>query len=415
MLIAGSAWAAPVGIPEVDAAQSAVEAQASKLGSARAALLQARSKYEALGHRIAARKATATPQDAILADLLRDSLAAGRALDARAKRRDAAAQAMGTSIRAAIAAIDRNIEGLRPGLKRGARRARAKVARQLKALVSTRNALRSQLAALASTRTAQRQWVQYEVEVDPLDGPHELGAKADFIEDTRDRFLAKRRALTSLIADAKQEREIARAAANFRTDVSHFDEDVRVGRVTRKGTETALTVAPKSSGRAAADSDGDLPTLAAGAQQESGSPSPADMTPGAGPAPPEPAAPPTAPPAAGFDDSANQRANTGATGAGGGGATHDPSPQSNEAAPQAPSAPAAPAINDPSLPRQINADVLLNLNVYGLDTSRVDVDQLEALLEDLTLLDAYLGQRAKHIRDRADQLDADEAQTLGDD
>lgn len=421
LLSAAPAWAAETGIPDVDQATSAVKQQRVAVNRSRAALVEARAKYESLGEAIAAKKAAGGE----VSELLRASLTAGRTLDNEAQRRDSAVADLGVSIEAAIASIDQNIELQRPGLKRGSRRERARVARLLRTLIGARNDMKAQLAELARTRApSRRAWAEYEVQADPLDGPDELGAKADFLDDTRDKFLAKRRALSELIADARQERDIARASANFRTDRSHFDDSVRVGRVTRRGTPSrAITISGKNEGPEAhqrttgAAGDGNQPAdVAAGARQ------PGDDAPNQGAPPPAPAAPPMEPdanlsgqaPQAGFEganqqDSDNNRA---ADPSGGGGAA--PVPPTNEAQPTVPTlSVAAPVAGQASLPRQIDADLLLNLNVHDLDVSQVDVTELESLLENLTLLDAYLGQRAEKLRTAAEQLDADEAESLG--
>ena len=192
---------------------------------------------------------------------------------------------------------------------------------------------------------------------DAGDGPTELSLKADFVEDTRDKVIKKRRALIALLAEARQEREIAQVAQDFRTDVTLFDEETRQGRVLRQqgGPSGAL-------------------------EQRNGTDNPTPATPN-GPELVDP------------DDGEFL----------GGG---DPSGPPNQPT-VTPSAPSGPS---PS--RTIDPDVLLNMRVEDLAAGALDVSTLQKYVEDLRALEGFLSGQADALRKRADLLEADEARDL---
>lgn len=367
------------GSPTVARALVAIDAATQSFETAQRALDAARARHEELAHRITALKRVSTGASATLSTLLEASVTAERELTARAAARDKAKAEVERRATASVQLIDAEIIALRPSLK--VPEARAEAARQLKALVADRDVARAALARLARTESSTpKAWAQYEVKVEDLDGPADLREKADFVEDTRDKLRKKRAALERLVADARQSREIARASANFRTELGLFDEQARTGRVARSSEAGATNVLSDSTSTREETNQAapETPPVAAvnppGRAAEPESPADGLTGPGFG-ATPAPAPPPT-----------GQPSTTGA-----------PSVAAPQAAP---------------LPKSVDPTQVLNLDIGALGAGQ-DVASLEALLRDLQAIDRFLDARAAQIRQRAEALEADESQALG--
>lgn len=255
-----------------------------------------------------------------------------------------------------IRRVDRQIRALVPKLKTGPLAERRRAARTIRGLTTERDTLRGRLSRRTSQESDRRTWAEYEVEIEPLDGPAELNDKADFVEDTRDKLAKKRQALAVLIREARQEREVARAAQAFARDVRLFDEESRGTRVGRSGS------GPTARQNVADDA-------------------------------PEADAPLAAPPGAGFDNE-----NPGNRGG------EDPT-----TSPPPPSTPAPSSPVTPVFPREISPDVLINLRVGDLaDNPEIDLTTLRRLERELAQLDGFLRKRARKIRSRAKELEHSE-------
>lgn len=296
--------------------------------------------------------------------LLKQSVGAEGTLAAARNEARRAEARFDRALKGAIRAIDTEIRRRVPELKQGPIAARRAAAHHINALRTARKTLRTEAARLAQSREREKAWAQYRVRVEAQDGPSELTEKADFVEDTRDKVVRKRQALIQLLGEARQEREIAQVARDFRTDVTLFDEEARDARVLRQSAnpETVATVGqdtPNSDERGGLESAPSLdddsfadvpnPTGATPPALDQGTPSTPRVDPGGG-------------------------ASVG-------------------------------------LPA-VNPDVLLNLRVEDLAAGALDVATLERYVEDLRALEQFLSEQAEALRKRADTLEADEARDL---
>lgn len=429
-LVLGVALALTLAAPTVLAAPAGATSAEVELGrrradwqSARAARDALAAEHEALAERIATLRRAGAKGEARgqLETLLRESVDLTARVEAGARRTEAAAAALRAGVAEAVRGLDAEILRQKPGLTRGSPAERAATARALKALIARRQSARDALAGLeAESANPPRHWAQYQVRIDPLDGPEELASKADFLDDTRDKFGRKRGELIGLLAEARQARDVARAASNFQTDVRHFDDELRTGRVTRQSA-TALSTSDRGTPAPQAPSQGsgefaDAAGSGGGASRGSGAttgapgggaasppPAPSDPGTGAGGAPNSGGSDPTGALSGGGGGSESTRDDLdGATAGGGtgGGATALPSAVLGTSGVSGP------------LPRQIDPDALLNLSVSRLRGGELDVETLEALVDDLQRLDAYLRARAELIRQRAARMESDERRTL---
>lgn len=367
--------------PAVSQAQKKVTSALSRFESAKDGLENTRSDAEALEHRIAALKRLrakgATAGDAELASLLRESVASDASLREGTKAVEARDADVRRAVVEAFAAIDARIKELKPRLYQGELESRRTIARNIEELLSLRKELGRVITRLRATSSVPGQWSQYQVKIDPLDGPQELGEKADFVDDTRDRFQKKLEQLRALIKDAREEQDLSHAASAFQTDTRIFDEEDRSGGRVSKNRPTTDT-----------RSGGGDETL-----QQPNSPAPQD---------------PAQEPANGFAESpadiADGPADKGTIrGDGSQSAIQPPS-----------SAVTTGGGSETSLSsKQIDPNMLLNLRVESLAGGAADLSTLEAWARDLERLDGFLKARANELRKRGKQLEADEAKALG--
>lgn len=378
ILVAAPAFAGGE-IPAITAAADAVVA----LRKAEKSYQDALSGGEELAHRLAAMKRLRGEQklgtSGALEDLLRTSQAAEKALAEKAEARNAAKRDAEKKTALAMEAIKAKKGSLRSGLLSKNPAERTEAAKKLRELEASYNELQSQLASVSVERALPRAWKQYEVKIDPLDGPAELREKADFVDDVRDKFLRRKREVEARLTEARQEREVARLAKDFRTETTLFDEQSvssRVARTAGSGAERAATLADNKSG----DVLGSRTT-------------PPPLGAVSGP-------PPSPPPQGAAQDGAFSapESNPGLSGVPTGGSASE--------------AVRPPALSAPVLPRQLDLNGLLNLSSKDLDKN-LDVDALEALLKDLGQLEAFLSSRAGTIRSRAATLESDETRAKG--
>ena len=346
-----------------------------QLQAARVRVSQMRLRQAALASRITVLKGGESKGAARgeLASLLRASLAADAEMKTALSRQGDARADVEQAVRRGVSHIDREIRSWVPKLKAGPVADRRAAARHINDLRAARRHLRDILTDLDDPSAApKRAWARYQVKIAPLDGPAELDEKADFVEDTRDKLKRKRFALAKLLKEAKQEREIARAARDFDTYVRIFEEENRNVRVTQRSASN-----DKLNETASPPPGGSEEVLA-------GSPGGPAMGNNQG----------TESPPNGFQDS-----------------VQDPTSRYNgrDDSP-------TPTTQSPTQPqvilRDVNADVLINLRVDELATQELDLATLQRLIAELEELDGYLGSQAKDIRKRARTLEADENRRL---
>jgi len=355
--------------------------------AARRELARTRARHGELAGRITALKRQGPPGGE-LQRLLRASLAAEHQLEAALSQVGRARANVQRTVRGSVGRIDQEIRSLVPKLKAGSLADRKAAARRINQLRDDRKALRDTLSALEDTRaTPRRDWSKYQVQVEPLDGPSELDEKADFVEDTRDKLGQKRQALASLLREARQEQQIARAARDFDTYVRIFDEEARSDRVTRQ---------PNNRGATLQTTAAEGPSAGADSQNES-------FSGGRGTDVPNTTNPPQS-----VGNTVDPNLNTGTNGPGT--AVTDDT-LGNKGAVQSPTV-VSPEANAPSVARDINADLLLNLRVSELEGQDLDLATLQRLIAELEDLDGFLAAQAASIRQRARSIEADEARDL---
>lgn len=355
------------------------------LDHAEKAVATTHEQQATLEHRIDALKRLEAdnrlPNRGELERLLRRSVEAEQNLTERQRAVDVAHDELVRWARRTTRRIDAEVKRRVPDMKRGALAQRREAARDIQRLLT----FRKELETLGRRDDAgAEKWSQYvDVKIDPLDGPAELADKADFVEDTRDKFERKRAAIRTLLDDAKRERAIQRAASEFRSDLSLFDEESRSVRVPRTG-------ASASAERTAVES-------------------PQSNDDGRFSAPPssDPASPTTpqngaAAPAPGFQNvDESVRTDLGAE------APRDsvtvgataPRPTVTESAPT------------PTIVRGLDAQSLITLRVEDLDRQNLTPATLRKLIAELDELDRHLAAQAERLRKRARALEADEARS----
>ncbi|MBI2375049.1 MAG: hypothetical protein HYV07_13715 [Deltaproteobacteria bacterium] len=325
-----------------------------------------------------------------LEDKLAESVVASNRAQQLAKTERTARTELARRVTAAVSLIDAQLLVERPRLKAADVNERVRTAQAMKALIELRARLKKALAAPSSSKAGLGLPA---VEIDPLDGPEELREKADVADDQRDRVGRKIAALSALIADVRQEREVARAAGSFQRDATLFDEEGRSPRVAQKTAPARTTTEPnKSTPPAAAALDdraqegaSDVVGLPTAGRASGGSESDFAAAP-SGPLEPE----------------AND-------------ALSSPTVRISAAADGAPLAPSVSSkgfsgLEAPSAQaaKSIDPSSLLSLKVEDLEASKADLASLEKLLAELARLESHLGSTAKQIRARAERLEADE-------
>lgn len=235
-----------------------------------------------------------------------------------------------------------------------------------------------QLSLAERHDSTPKDWEKYDQKPGANDGPEELRAKADFVADHRDKFKKKRLELLKLIDEARQERELARLAANFQQDAFLYDENARSGRVARGSRDLAAAGVANETTRSDNDS----------AAREPG------------------AAPLANPPAADNQDPSAFLGNAEGRG------TEPPKNEDVGASPgPSPAATRSSAAGSPSLgssvplPREFNPTALLNLEISRIDAASVSLEQLISTLKNLEKLDDLLARREAELSTKATQLE----------
>lgn len=384
--------AAPLSIPTLR--QTSQDRRAT-LAAREQSVVTLREQQAVLAHRITALKrleaANRLSNTAELERLLSQSVEAERTLAERQRDVETERRDLNAWVKRTTQQIDVEVKQRVPAIKKGSAKSRKKAARRIKALLSLRKEIESVAREKSDDGTAK--WSRYvDVKIDPLDGPAELADKADFVEDTRDKYEKKRAAIREMLADARRESAIRRAASEFRSDLSLFDEESRSVRVTRGTANRAANEG--------ADFSGGEPTSVRG--------------PGVGQAPPpsnQESAPPTDAPTL----TAGERDDT--TG------FMDPTsvaiPQQDglkvgtgNPVPAATPPPVGGAVT-PSIVRGLDAQALIKLRTDELGDKNLAPETLEQLLQELEALDRHLAAEAERLRKRARALEVDEANARG--
>ena len=344
------------------------------------------SKYQELAHRIAQlKKSRATGvANRNLQSLLRQSVRAESELEQLTQQRSISVSKCESNLRTALRNVDALIGDEKALLRSSSKATRVRAARKIRQLLNQRRELRKLEITLRTTSSTPKQWKQYQVKIDPLDGPQELREKAEFLEDTRDKLKRKRDKVLELLKEKRQLLALAKAANQFATEVGTFDETIRSGRVERNATNR-LSAAPSTSpdrfSSNEAASSGPRSTSSASSQDQGSAPSPAvdsssDLT----------GAP---------NESPNDVATAGAQ-------SSNPIGQSI----QDPQQSASTWLN------QVNADALVNLDILSLSSGQVEFQDLEKIMSNLEQLDLYLKSQSSSIRTRARKIENDEKRAL---
>ena len=157
---------------------------------------------------------------------LQDLLAQSRELSGRLTgldRRIRAASQAGARSRAGLAAaLDAEIRGIQHQLSEAA--ADRGAARKL---VERLEAMRRERASLAEHQPLGPVPRAATVTADPLDGPRELRAKADFLKDSADKLHLAARELATRAAALVRDRDLVRSLREFVAEHALFDEEER--------------------------------------------------------------------------------------------------------------------------------------------------------------------------------------------
>jgi hypothetical protein len=410
--------------PEVEGAKARVDGAVQAWEASVHQQSGTRSRYEALEHRISELKKASAGRSfsgsSELDKLLKESVGAGEALRADDQSVASSAGRVTARVQEAIALVDARIKALAPAMKQGPLDSRKRAAHEITELTDLRRELK-QIAGKVEGAALPKAWSRYEVKVDPLDGPSELQEKADLLDDQSDKFRKKREELTRLIQEAKEEQTIAKAGAEFRTDARHFDEEARLGRITRQSDKTsggaaAPTSLADTTGSRTTNKTADVPT-----QQ------PAPSTAGAGAQAPSQSTAPgatdsshaSAPPATPSSPAPGTRSTSGSGGENDAFSTNPANssiPQSSAAASATDranpnsttgvSAPSSGAFPQAPIAKAVDPSVLLNLRIDALGAGGVDLRTLERYEKDLDELERFLSKRAKELRKKAAEMKA---------
>ncbi|MEQ8978279.1 MAG: hypothetical protein RL846_10140 [Deltaproteobacteria bacterium] len=196
-----------------------------------------------------------------------------------------------------------------------------------------------------------------------------------------------------MLADARRERSIRRAASEFRADLALFDEESRSVRVTR-GTTNVLAAqdASEAVNSPAPTRQGgtDAPPTEGGSESFQGTP------------------PPNSPTLTAGDDTtgfAEPTATPQLDGVKVGPTTGVPA--------AAPPPAASGGTTAPTIVRGMDAQALIELRTEELGSANLAPETLQRLLSELEALDRHLAAQAERLRKRARALEADEASARG--
>lgn len=386
--------AAPLSIPTL---KTTTQTKRAALAHAERDVASLRDQQATLAHRINALKRLEAndklSNTAELERLLSQSVEAERTLAARQRVVETKQKDLASWVRKATQQIDAAVKRNVPKMKSGPVKSRKKAARRIKALLAFRKQLDAQARSPAADNAAK--WARYvDVRIDPLDGPGELADKADFVEDARDKFEKKRSAIREMLADARRERSIRRAASEFRADLALFDEESRSVRVTR-GTTNVLAAqdaseavnSPAPTRQGGTDAP---PTEGGGNESFQGTP------------------PPNSPTLTAGDDTtgfAEPTATPQLDGVKVGPTTGVPA--------AAPPPAASGGTTAPTIVRGMDAQALIELRTEELGSANLAPETLQRLLAELEALDRHLAAQAERLRKRARALEADEASARG--
>ncbi len=373
-------------------------------------LQQKRAQQRALAFRIDALKKSGqnAPE---LKRLLLKSLASEKALRAHIVKTQQHKTKHQRGLLNYLRSIDEQIRRQVPGLKKGSLAQKKATARSINRLRKERQEAVAALSQLKSAQRTPRAWAEYEVRVDPLDGPEELREKADFVDDTKDKVRKKRMLLAQYIRRSQQDRLLAEAEQAFQSSVSLFDEESRTGRVLRNPNARSADRSPQN-GEANSVLDQNIGNSN---NSNNSNQSPGMQTPA--PNESDPSTPNkgtdgviVATPGRGGDSLGNFQGSNGQNvvtvppQSEAGRVTESPSsPPTSYSAQTADDSAARGASNSQNV-QQLQPDALLNLRVEQLAVEKMDLRELKELLQDLQRLEHYLDAQSQSIRGRAQEL-----------
>ena len=363
-----------------------VKAQVSKCRDVQAQVSKTETKNRELAHRIAqlkkGRKNDVANRN--LQSLLRQSVQAANELERLTQQRAVAINGCEDSLRKALRKIDALIGDEKALLRSTSKTIRIRAAKNIRQLLNQRKELRTLEKEFRTSSSAPKQWKQYQVKIDPLDGPQELREKAEFLEDTRDKLKRKRTKVLELLKEKRQLLALAKAANQFATEVGTFDETIRSGRVERSANNRlsnspSLGASSFSADEATAGSPRGAPSNSAQPQSSGPTTEGASSTDLAS----EP----------GDLSSGNQATNQ---------RSSNPISQSIQSPQQSAS----------TLLNQISPEALVNLDVLKLSSGSFEFKDLEKIMSSLEKLDRYLKSQSSSIRTRAQKIEDDEKRAL---
>jgi len=363
-----------------------IRAKISKCREFESRVVAKESRNQELAHRITQLKKSRTTDVATrnLQNLLRQSVQAANELESLSKKRSVAMKECESSLRDALRNIDALIGDEKAMLRSTSKETRIQSARKIRQLLNQRKELRKLETKLQTTSSTPKQWKQYQVEIDPLDGPQELREKAEFLEDTRDKLKRKRAKVMELLREKRQLLALAKAANQFATEVGAFDETIRRGRVERTGNTQLASGPPSVATNFSADGSPASPTRSSSNESVQ-----------------------------------NQASASSPEGASSTDLANDPSDLASgtQETSQKNSNPIGLSIQSPqqsasTLLNQISPDALVNLDVMKLTSGQFQFQDLEKIMSSLEKLDLYLKSQSTSIRTIAQKIEDDEKRAL---
>ncbi len=230
--------------------------------SAQAAVDQARTAWEQTADRVThlsdelalvvaqvdTLKQAEPPQPELLAETLRRSILIQAELEAAdGDRRDATSRYQ-TLLTASVQKLDQTMLALVPALKVGPHSERRRTAQRMLRLRKDRIKKATILRSLTAS-TGNERWATFARTLPPAHTPEELEARADFLEDARDKLVSKQTAVLALLRTSQRRQTLEETTYTFLSETSLFDEQTRIGRVLRRQPSDSSIVSRPDSER----------------------------------------------------------------------------------------------------------------------------------------------------------------------
>lgn len=190
-------------------------------------------KHKAIGQKILSLRQVHTDQHPQVTTALRQSVLIQTQLEAANRNLRAHEGRLAQLIQKRVHEIDQKMLKQAPGLKAGSLSKRKAVAKAISRLREERRGHQTTLRNLREPVNPSKTWRAL-LNKDPTSSSLSgLQERADFLEDTRDKLLAKRKQLAALLEVSERRMAVAQAEYSFAIEASLFDEQTRVGRVLR--------------------------------------------------------------------------------------------------------------------------------------------------------------------------------------